>query len=476
MECDHLANMSLKVLFKEHFSRKYDKIEIEREWNYLKIDANEETLITTLNELVQDNIYGYLHFIDFVFQKINTPSKELADLIITISRKTQGDHASNIFNNTLISIGERLSNRALNLIDMIGDSDAYQKEKLCGILLGGICKSQSEYGIEMLNKKLNSQVDTERICGLVAVSNTAIGNIGLASIIRDDVLKISKSEKNLEVLRELPYALISFFNDYEEVINELKHLLEKNDKDINRSIMDALLHDTKIKIDEKLAFLFSCATTKDPINIELIAQNLYQLRDVADIKKVMGIFFRIAHINDYTLPPQSSWVLSEFGKRAIVDMANLLLEKIAKIPQEEHWRWEQYIAPRILIDIAGTTNQLALSSILDKWAEDPSLKSLVLETVRRMLIDIPKTNEQFYDSCLKFILSIANREGIATDKIMKPEEGKRIKCAKLIDEIGQGKRDYCVTLLSETYKTILTSKDSLATHGSLPRKKRNPLH
>lgn len=430
---------SLTNTLRDNFSGMFSLPDIQDKWNKLGLDIDDErTYVLALMNLVKENVYLHLHLLGFVLTKLKSVSAELADLLVFVAEETNGSYGG------LKELAQNLDN-PIELTRMMLKTQSHLSGGISGILLGNVYLSKSNVDPSLVIEKLESDNQNEIICGLRAFAIAAPKCSGVAKAL-EYVTKLAVSEKRVEVLSEVPRALVAAYTDGDtEIIGLLEHLSNIGEDATRLGIIHAIEFDNKIDARIKLRLLSECAETQNQGVHQTIGDCLYGLKDVAEIDDVMNLVLKTMRSAGYYSGGSINWVLGEFGRVKINEIADVVLQELNRTPHQERERWERLTGPDILTD-SGRNNLSGLCDILSRWAKEASLRPIVLATSKEMLNQIRHSSndstDKVLDCCISYLSEIAAQEGLNPDRIMRSETKKILKCGKLLDAISQEMPEY----------------------------------
>ncbi|MEM1540363.1 MAG: hypothetical protein QXJ07_03150 [Candidatus Bathyarchaeia archaeon] len=413
----------------------YNPEDIEQFFDNLKVSINEDSWVEILDKLVEDtNIFRWFSFICKKLPSIAKAEKPFIDLISKVIQRVKTDMGSGLLCASFIGIGSKNPELGFKLFEMLSKSEDADLKLWSGLFLGGAATADCHTLFQKIELEYEQSDPYIKAAFIKAarILRTKKPNTEIPSRILD-LITAAVNDQHRVVRAEAITACIAFFN-------------------INPTSLGALLLELTQKgsAEDKICILANLSIHKlRDSELEFkILQICSEETDMRVLNAVVRALFNRAKENpEKTLEILKTWIVK--GVFYNVYEASLLLEYLQESDLEKCFStiesWIRKDAdPLLLFEISHflsrifLRNPVKLVELLSRWKDREGVFiDALLATLREVLSMAYRKEiaDSVVDQCFSVSLSLAEKNGLDVNQIIKGEKDRLFQSLKLIEEL-----------------------------------------
>ncbi|MEM3566823.1 MAG: hypothetical protein QXK18_08165 [Candidatus Bathyarchaeia archaeon] len=413
----------------------YNPEDIEQFFDNLKVNIDEDSWVEILDKLAEDtNIFRWFSFICKKLPSIAKADKSFVDLTSKIIQRVKTDMSSGLLCTSFIEIGSKNPDLGLKLFEMLSKSEDADLKLWSGLFLGGAAVTNPNIlfqKIELEYEKTDPNIKAAFIKA-VRVLRTKKPDVEIPGGILD-LITATVNDQHRVVRSEATAACITFFDMNPASLGGLLLELTKKGSLEDKICILANLGIHKLG-DSELEFeiLWICSEENDIRVLNAVVQALFNRakenpEKTLEILKtwiVKGIYYDV----------YEAWVLLEYLQESNIEKCFSTIES-----------WIQKdIHPLLLFKIPHflsrifLRNPVKLMELLSKWKDREGVFIDVLLATLREVLSMAYRKEiadSVVDQCFSISLSLAEKNGLDVNQIIRGEKDRLFQSLKLIEEL-----------------------------------------
>ncbi|MEM3490001.1 MAG: hypothetical protein QXO75_10170 [Nitrososphaerota archaeon] len=413
----------------------YNPEDIEQFFDNLKVNIDEDSWVEILDKLAEDtNIFRWFSFICKKLPSIAKADKSFIDLISKIIQRVKTDVRSGLLCKSFIEIGSKNPDLGLKLLVMLRKIEDADLKLWSSLFLGGAAVTNSNtlfQKIESEYEKTDPNIKAAFIKA-VRVLRTKKPDVEIPGGILD-LITATVNDQHRVIRSEATAACITFFDMNPASLGGLLLELTKKGGLEDKICILANLGIHKLG-DSELEFeiLRICSEENDIRVLNAVVQALFNRakenpEKTLEILKtwiVKGIYYDV----------YEAWVLLEYLQESNIEKCFSTIE--SWIQKDTH--------PLLLFKIPHflsrifLRNPVKLMELLSKWKDREGVFIDVLLATLREVLSMAYRKEiadSVVDQCFSISLSLAEKNGLDVNQIIRGEKDRLFQSLKIIEEL-----------------------------------------